>query len=73
VGRFFARPGEKTTHNKEKVPFNVLFDDDTTFWLLDRSRGGWGDLADDISCMTINYLFFSLQRRHSIRPLSIPT
>jgi aminoglycoside phosphotransferase (APT) family kinase protein len=43
-------------------PFNVLFDDDTTIWLLDRSRGGWGDPADDVSCMAINYLFFSLQR-----------
>ncbi len=32
------------------------------FKLLDRSRGEWGEPADDVSCMTINYIFFSLQR-----------
>jgi aminoglycoside phosphotransferase (APT) family kinase protein len=49
-------------------PFNILFDDDTTIWLLDRSRGGWGDPADDVSCMAINYLFFSLQRSGRLAP-----
>jgi aminoglycoside phosphotransferase (APT) family kinase protein len=49
-------------------PFNVLFDDDTTIWVLDRSRGGWGDPADDVSCMAINYLFFSLQRSGRLAP-----
>ncbi len=43
-------------------PFNVLFRTGTDFTLLDRSRGGWGDPADDVCCMGINYLFFSLQR-----------
>jgi len=43
-------------------PFNVLFEEGRTFYLLDRSRGEWGEPADDISCMTINYLFFGLQR-----------
>lgn len=43
-------------------PFNVLFREGTDFTLLDRSRGGWGDPADDVCCMSINYLFFSLQR-----------
>jgi aminoglycoside phosphotransferase (APT) family kinase protein len=42
-------------------PFNVLFTQDESFVVLDRSRGEWGEPADDISCMTINYLFFSLQ------------
>lgn len=28
--------------------------------LLDRSRGPWGEPADDISALTINYIFFSL-------------
>ncbi len=42
-------------------PFNVLFDQNLDFYLLDRSRGAWGEPADDLSCMTINYLFFSLQ------------
>jgi len=43
-------------------PFNVLFEEGTTIHLLDRSRGEWGEPADDVSCMSINYLFFSLQR-----------
>jgi hypothetical protein len=43
-------------------PFNILFEDGAEFYLLDRSRGEWGEPADDVSCITINYLFFSLQR-----------
>jgi aminoglycoside phosphotransferase (APT) family kinase protein len=49
-------------------PFNVLFGDDTAFWLLDRSRGGLGEPADDVSAMAINYLFFSLQRSGALAP-----
>jgi hypothetical protein len=43
-------------------PWNILFRDGEDFGLLDRSRGEWGDPADDVSCLTMNYLFFSLQR-----------
>jgi aminoglycoside phosphotransferase (APT) family kinase protein len=43
-------------------PWNILFQDDATFAVLDRSRGEWGDPADDIASLTINYVFFSLQR-----------
>ncbi|MFZ5997716.1 MAG: phosphotransferase family protein [Nitrospirota bacterium] len=32
----------------------------TDFILLDRSRGPWGDPADDVTALTINYIFFSL-------------
>lgn len=28
--------------------------------LLDRSRGPWGDAADDVAALTINYIFFSI-------------
>jgi hypothetical protein len=42
-------------------PFNILFDQATSFHVLDRSRGAWGEPADDVSCLAINYLFFSLQ------------
>jgi hypothetical protein len=48
-------------------PFNVLFEEELDFHLLDRSRGEWGEPADDVSCMTINYLFFSLQRSGGLR------
>lgn len=43
-------------------PFNVIFGEDVEMYALDRSRGQWGEPADDVSCMSINYLFFSLQR-----------
>jgi aminoglycoside phosphotransferase (APT) family kinase protein len=43
-------------------PWNILFREGTDFALLDRSRGEWGDPADDVTCLTMNYLFFSLQR-----------
>ncbi len=41
-------------------PWNVLFREGTDFTALDRSRGEWGEAADDVSSMTINYLFFGL-------------
>jgi len=43
-------------------PWNILFDAGAEFRVLDRSRGEYGDPADDVTCITINYLFFSLQR-----------
>lgn len=42
-------------------PFNILFSNSIKFHVLDRSRGEWGEPADDVSCMTINYIFFGLQ------------
>ncbi len=42
-------------------PWNILFRGDDDFMVLDRSRGEWGEPADDLSAMTINYLFYSLQ------------
>jgi hypothetical protein len=41
-------------------PFNILWQSDKTFILLDRSRGEWGEAADDVSCLSINYIFWSL-------------
>jgi hypothetical protein len=43
-------------------PWNVLFREGTDFSLLDRSRGEWGEPADDTTCLSINYLFSSLLR-----------
>jgi len=42
-------------------PWNVLFREGISFSLLDRSRGAWGEPADDVSSMTLNYVFFSLR------------
>ena len=43
-------------------PWNILFRDGADFSVLDRSRGEWGEPADDVACLSLNYLFFSLQR-----------
>ena len=43
-------------------PWNILFRDGVDFSVLDRSRGEWGEPADDVACLAMNYLFFSLQR-----------
>ncbi len=40
-------------------PWNVLIDGED-FWVLDRSRGEWGEPADDVSTMTCNYLLYGL-------------
>jgi len=48
-------------------PWNVLFRQGIDFSVLDRSRGEWGEPADDVTSMTINYLFASLQRWGDLR------
>jgi aminoglycoside phosphotransferase (APT) family kinase protein len=47
-------------------PWNILFNTGGEICVLDRSRGEWGDPADDVTCLTMNYLFFSLQRSGSL-------
>jgi aminoglycoside phosphotransferase (APT) family kinase protein len=42
-------------------PGNIWFRDTTEFILLDRSRGPWGEAADDVTALTINYIFFSIR------------
>ncbi len=43
-------------------PGNIWFQSNREFVLLDRSRGAWGDAADDVTALTINYIFFSINR-----------
>jgi hypothetical protein len=43
-------------------PFNLLFGEGTALSLLDASRGGLGDPADDVTALAINYPFFALGR-----------
>ncbi|MEW6001897.1 MAG: aminoglycoside phosphotransferase family protein [Nitrospirota bacterium] len=37
------------------------------FVLLDRSRGPWGEPADDVTALTINYIFYSIWHFGSIK------
>ena len=55
------------THRLRQVhgdfhPWNILFHSPSGFSLLDRSRGEFGDPTDDVTSLTMNFLFFSLQR-----------
>jgi hypothetical protein len=58
---------KRKTHRLSQVhgdfhPWNILFREGTDFTVLDRSRGEWGEPADDVTAMTINYIFYSLQK-----------
>jgi hypothetical protein len=58
---------KRLTHRLRQVhgdfhPWNILFRPALDFSVLDRSRGEYGDPADDVTSLTMNYLFFSLQR-----------
>lgn len=46
-------------------PGNIWFQNGNDFVLLDRSRGAWGEPADDITALAINYIFFSV-RHHGV-------
>jgi hypothetical protein len=43
-------------------PGNIWFEDDEVL-LLDRSRGSWGEPADDVACLAVNYIYFALKER----------
>ncbi len=62
---------KRHTHRLRQVhgdfhPWNILFRKGTDFTVLDRSRGEWGEPADDLTAMTINYLFYALQQRGTL-------
>ena len=55
-------------------PWNILFREGTDFSVLDRSRGEWGEPADDVAALAINYLFFGMRKaaRHGERGVAEP-
>ncbi|MFO7797254.1 MAG: phosphotransferase family protein [Promethearchaeati archaeon] len=65
----------KINHKKERLcqvhgdfhPWNILFRKNIDFTVIDRSRGEWGEAADDLTAMTINYLFYSLQTNGNLK------
>lgn len=63
---------KKFTHRLRQIhgdfhPWNILFQKEgVNFRLLDRSRGEYGDPANDVSSLTLNYVFFSLQQKGSL-------
>jgi thiamine kinase-like enzyme len=47
-------------------PWNVLIHTDGDFTVLDRSRGEWGEPADDIASMSCNYFLYSLYQSNRL-------
>lgn len=43
-------------------PGNIWFQNDEDFILLDRSRGEYGDPADDVSCLASNFIHHSIRK-----------
>jgi hypothetical protein len=48
-------------------PGNIWFQDGGDLVLLDRSRGPWGEPADDVTALAINYIFFSVRHHGDVR------
>ncbi len=48
-------------------PWNILFREGVDFTVIDRSRGEWGEAADDLASITINYLFYALQSEGRVK------
>ena len=57
------RGREDSFHRVTVTPSRPVID----FVLLDRSRGPWGDAADDVTALTINYIFFSIKHHGSVK------
>jgi hypothetical protein len=57
--RLRDRDGRLTRTHGDFHPFNIVFDGDAPT-LLDASRGGCGDPADDVTALGINFLLFAV-------------
>lgn len=51
--------GNHPAPNSERPPVDFI--------LLDRSRGPWGEPADDVTALTINYIFFSVKHHGTVK------
>jgi len=60
-----AREGRLLRVHGDFHPFNIVFAAGTRFTLLDASRGCQGDAADDVTALSVNYVFFGLSRPQS--------
>jgi hypothetical protein len=69
--RLRARPRRLARTHGDFHPFNILFrpgGGGLGLALLDASRGGQGDPADDVTALAVNYVFFAAERRAAWRP-----
>jgi hypothetical protein len=58
-----AHEGRLRLSHGDFHPFNIVFQETETFRLLDASRGCAGDPADDLTALTINFVFFALDHK----------
>ncbi|MEK7864246.1 MAG: aminoglycoside phosphotransferase family protein, partial [Nitrospirota bacterium] len=58
----------RTENSKFKIQNSKLraINSELDFVLLDRSRGPWGEPADDVTALAINYIFFSIKNYNGI-------
>jgi len=66
--RLRGRAGRLARTHGDFHPFNVLFrpgGDGTALALLDASRGGRGDPADDLTALSVNYVLFAAEHRRA--------
>jgi hypothetical protein len=56
--RLRSRYARLTRTHGDFHPFNIVFGEDTTYTLLDASRGACGDPADDVTALAVNFLLF---------------
>lgn len=59
-GRLRDSEARLTRTHGDFHPFNIVFDEGTGLTLLDASRGGCGDPADDLTALAVNFLLFAL-------------
>ena len=57
--RLRGRDARLTRTHGDFHPFNIVFDGETLV-LLDASRGGCGDPADDVTALAVNFVLFAL-------------
>ena len=73
--RLQDRPARLARTHGDFHPFNIVFrppaagEDGSRFALLDASRGGKGDPADDVVALSVNYPFFALDHPGAWRAL----
>jgi len=65
-GNIWFREGRSLDAGHSKTP-NPELQNQIDFILLDRSRGPWGEPADDITALAINYIFFSVEHFSDVR------
>jgi hypothetical protein len=65
--RLRDKPNRLSQVHGDFHPWNVLFRKGADFSVLDRARAEWGEPADDLTAMSINYLFSSINRWGDVR------